>query len=90
MFTRSCARAERQLCKAIVKQRRSDRKKKLGRSEHFSTPYNLRSSMVRRRGGSSMGTANRVKRIDKSDVAPVRLFGMVEEEAHFEEPIRQV
>jgi len=90
MITRSCARAERALGKSIANRRRTERRKKLGSSDNFATPYNLRSSMGRKVGKSSKAIGNRSDAEHSSEVAPIRLFALPEEEMSLVQRKREV
>jgi len=81
MITRSSARRERELRRTVTKHSQGVRKKTIASSNLFVSPYNLRSSMGKRAGNSSKGTARRLRNVDLSDIAPTRLFPMDEEES---------
>ena len=83
MNTRSRARADREGRRTIEKQRRIERRKRLESRESLVTPYNLRSTMGRRGFNSSRGTgrgSQEEKAFDVSEVAPIILFPVSEEE----------
>ena len=83
MNTRSRARADRDGRKRIEKERRIERRKRLESRETIVTPYNLRSTMGRRGFNSSRGTgkgSKEEKTFDVSELAPIILFPVSEEE----------
>ena len=83
MNTRSRARADREGRRSIEKQRRIERRKRLESRESLVTPYNLRSTMGRRGINASRGTgrgSKEEKTYDVSEVAPINLFPVSEEE----------
>ena len=93
MNTRSRARADREVRRTIEKQRRIERKRRLESSVSIGTPYNLRSNMGRRGVNSSRGTARECegeKPFDVSEVAPVVLFPMLEEENEIDKGATEV
>ena len=83
MNTRSRARADREVRRNIEKQRRRDRKQRFESRESLCTPYNLRTTMGRRGVNSSRGKgrgSKGEKTFDVSEVAPVVLFPVTEED----------
>lgn len=83
MNTRSRARADREVRRTIEKQRRIERRQRLESRESSGTPYNLRTTMGRRGVNSSRGTgrgSKGEKTFDVSEVAPIVLFPVSEEE----------
>jgi hypothetical protein len=83
MNTRSTARADREVRRTIEKQRRIERRQRLESIGSLGTPYNLRTTMGRRGVKSSRGTGRGFKRektFDVSEVAPVLLFPLSEED----------
>ena len=81
MNTRSRARADREVRRTIEKQRRIERRQRLESRGSLGTPYNLRTRMGRRGVNSSRGTGSKgEKTFDVSEVAPVVLFPVSEEE----------
>jgi hypothetical protein len=83
MNTRSRARADREVRRNIEKQRRIERRQRFESRESLGTPYNLRTTMGRRGVKSSRGTGRGFKRektFDVSEVAPVLLFPVTEED----------
>jgi hypothetical protein len=83
MNTRSRSRAEREGRRTIEAERRIERRARLDSRESLGTPYNLRTTMGRRRDTSSRKTgrgSKGEKTFDVSEVAPVVLFPVTEEE----------
>jgi hypothetical protein len=83
MNTRSRARADREVRRNIEKQRRIERRQRFESRESLGTPYNLRTTMGRRGVNSSRGTgrgSKGEKTFDVSEVAPVVLFPVTEED----------
>ena len=83
MTTRLRARADREVRRTVEKQRRIERRQRLESRESLGTPYNLRKTMGRRGVNSSRGTSRGSKgkkTFDVSDVAPIVLFPVSEEE----------
>jgi hypothetical protein len=83
MNTRSRARADREVKRNIEKQRRIERRQRFESREFLGTPYNLRTTMGRRKVTSSRGTgrgSERGKTSDVSAVAPIVLFPVSEED----------
>jgi hypothetical protein len=83
MNTRSRARADREGRRTIQKQRRIERNERLESRESLGTPYNLRTTMGRRGVNSTKGKgrgSKGEKTYDVSEVAPVVLFPVSEED----------
>jgi hypothetical protein len=83
MNTRSRARVEREDRRNSEKQRRVERRQRLESRVSLGTPYNLRTRMGRRGVTSSKGTGRDSrgdKTFDISEVAPVVLFPVSEED----------
>jgi hypothetical protein len=83
MNTRSTTRADREGRRTIQKQRRIERRERLESTKSLGTPYNLRTTMDRRGVNSSRGKgrgSKEEKTFDVSEVAPVVLFPVMEED----------
>jgi hypothetical protein len=87
MITRSRTRAERESTTTPTKPIRIKRTQKVGQREHIEYQ---RADMGRRGGSSSRGAYNRRKLVESSEVAPIRLFTMTEEENRGEGSHRRV
>jgi hypothetical protein len=83
MNTRSRSRADREGRRTIQEERRIERRERLDSRESLGTPYNLRTTMGRRGVTSSRRTrkgSKGEKTFDVSEVAPVVLFLVTEED----------
>ena len=70
------AKAQRENSRTFEKQRPIGRKKRFATRDNVLTPYNLRSTMGRKRGNSTKATHSRSKRnvdsFEQADVAAIR------------------
>jgi hypothetical protein len=83
MNTRLRARAEREVRRNSEKQRRIERRQRLESRVSLGTPYNLRTTMGRRRVTSSKGKGRGFKgekTFDVEAVVPIVLFPVTEED----------
>ena len=88
MITRFRAKAERECTTTSSKHNPTSRSRKEASSEH-TAPHSLERADMGRRGGNS-GRSTRSKPVDLSDVAPVQLFPMAEEDTTEDDIVSRV